>query len=159
MHTPHKVLLPLLLSLIFALTAQAETPDAVITPWYAYSSGLGADGYDLVSYFDADGPRLGKQQYSTHYSGVTWHFGSQAKLDKFHANPDQYTPEYGGHCAYAAAKNALAYGDPKQWTIHQGKLYFNYNLGVRQKWQSKAGDYIAKGDRNWPRLAAKATAQ
>lgn len=147
----HKAWLSLLLLLVFASTAQAETV------WYTYSSGLGADGYDLVSYFDADAPQEGKRQYSTNYGGATWRFSSKANLTKFRANPDKYTPEYGGHCAYAAAKNALAYGDPEQWTIHQGKLYFNYSRRVRRNWESKVSDYIAKGDKNWPGLVAKET--
>ena len=45
----------------------------------------------------------------------------------FAANPQKYTPEYGGFCAYGVAKGAKAPIDPAAFTVVDGKLYLNYD--------------------------------
>lgn len=117
--------------------------------WYSYESGLGADGYDVVAYFDGGGGLRGEARFAVEFSGLWWHFTTAARRDAFIAAPEKYVPQYGGHCAYAASKSAIAFGDPDAWTVHDGKLYFNYDKSVRAKWEPGVDENVAKGDIYW----------
>lgn len=125
--------------------------------WYQYSSGLGADGYDVTSYFEesATEPERGLAKYSAEYDGLVWHFASAKNRDQFLAQPETYIPQYGGHCAYAAAKQSQAYGDPLAWTVKEKKLYFNFNNRVKQRWESSADRFIRIGDQYWTKLSRR----
>ncbi|WP_407334342.1 YHS domain-containing (seleno)protein [Enterovibrio sp. 27052020O] len=106
-------------------------------------------GYDTVSFFDGK-PLEGKGEFKTEYEGATWKFVNQANLDKFLANPEQYAPQYGGHCAWAIAENdGLAPGDPTIWKIVNDKLYLNYSAKTFALWEQDIEGFIQRGDKNW----------
>lgn len=108
-------------------------------------------GYDAVSYFGGK-PVEGSDSFTMQYKGATWKFASAANLAAFKADPDKYAPQYGGHCAWAAANNYRFAGDPKVWRIVDGKLYLNYNRDVQVKWEKDIPGLIAKGNTNWVSL-------
>ncbi len=134
------------IGLVFLLFTTAASGKLV---WYPYDSGLGADGYDLVAYFDSGSAERGSPKYAVKYDGQLWYFASAASRAKFVESPDQYLPQYGGYCAYAASLNAQAFGDPQVWTVHKGKLYFNYNAPTRGLWERGVDRRITKGDIYW----------
>jgi len=115
-----------------------------------YFSNVAADGYDVTAYFTESKPVKGKKAFKTEYMGVDWHFSSRENLDKFTASPQQYAPQYGGYCAWAVAQGDTASGDPLQWTVHDGKLYLNYNKKINNRWRADMEKFIADGDKNWP---------
>jgi YHS domain-containing protein len=118
--------------------------------------GIGVGGYDPVAYF-TDGKAVeGSEQFTTEHAGVSYRFASAAHREAFAAAPETYLPQYGGYCAYAAAKGALASTDPEAFTVKDGKLYLNYSQDVRKRWLPRAGEYIKAADENWPRLGAGA---
>lgn len=133
--------------LISDSTSAADTEEVFV--WYDYDSKIGADGYDVVAYFDSDQAIRGSSEFSAEHGGQIWHFSSAERRDAFIAAPDQYTPQYGGYCAYAASVGALAFGDPQVWTVHNGKLYFNYNRPTRHRWEIGINGRITKGDIYW----------
>jgi YHS domain-containing protein len=108
-------------------------------------------GYDSVSYFTGS-PVVGDDRFTTQYKGATFKFANAANLATFKANPDRYAPQYGGHCAWAAANNYRFAGDPKVWKIVDGKLYLNYNRDVQVKWEKDIPGLVKKGDINWATL-------
>ncbi len=67
-------------------------------------------------------------------------------------NPEAYAPQYGGYCAYALSQGALASSVPEAWTIHEGKLYLNYSVNVRQIWSQDIPENIARADAQWPAI-------
>ena len=140
-----------LLALAACLQAAAGGP-----PWYPHDSGLGADGYDVVSYFAAGQPQKGSGKFSLEHQGARWHFSSAENLEEFRADPDRYLPQYGGHCAYAMGNGYQAFGDPQVWAVHEGRLFFNYNQPVQKAWQAEMEGLIAAADKNWPRFATEA---
>ena len=73
----------------------------------------------------------------------------------FEANPEAYAPQYGGYCAYAASKGAVAPTAPDAWTVHYGKLYLNFSQTVRGIWSEDIHGNIAKADANWPAPLSK----
>ena len=117
--------------------------------------GIGAGGYDPVAYFTDAAPVRGSEAFTVEHAGVTYRFASAAHRDAFVAEPERYLPRYGGYCAYAAAKGALAPTDPEAFSVVNGKLYFNYSQDIRKRWLSDADAHIEAADRNWPRLGAE----
>lgn len=133
-----------------AENAPAETAPEPAFVWYEYESGIGADGYDVVAYFGEDAKAArGNAEIFAEYDGQTWYFVSAENRDAFAAAPEKYAPQYGGFCAYAASLNAQAFGDPLVWTVHNGKLYFNYNAPTRAKWETGVNGRITKADVYW----------
>lgn len=133
-----------------AVPAFAATPEI-----FAPTNGVAIHGYDPVAYFRESKPVEGSSDYTTEYKGAKWHFSSQANLDAFTANPTAYAPQYGGYCAFAAAKGGIATTIPEAWEIVDGKLYLNYNLKVQGFWREDIPGFIAQADANWPGILNK----
>lgn len=115
-------------------------------------------GYDAVSYFRGAGkPVKGDARYKVTWKGADWLFASKANADAFKANPTAFAPQYGGHCAWAIAQGYLAPGDPTAYDIVGGKLYLNYDQGIRAKWKRDMTNFIAKGGPNWAKIPAGKT--
>ena len=129
---------------VFSSAIAAEP--AIYTSW---KSNVGAGGYDVVSFFSGDAVQ-GSPEFAADYMGAEWHFATQANRDLFETNPQAFAPQYGGYCAWAIAKGKLAKGNPKYWTIEDGKLYLNYNKRIKARWEKDKPGFIAQGDENWP---------
>lgn len=140
----------IIVGLIFTSTAFAVKP--------IYSGGkerAAIRGYDPVAYFVLNQPVKGSADFSLEHKGATWLFSSQDHLDKFKADPEKYTPQYGGYCAYAVSRNATASIKPEYFTIYEDKLYLNYSKSVYKKWMKDKKGYISSADEKWPALLAK----
>jgi YHS domain-containing protein len=119
------------------------------------TDGVAIKGYDPVAYFSEGAPRQGKPEFTAEHKGVKWHFASGENKALFEADPDKYTPAYGGFCAYGVAQGYLVKIEPDAWAIRDGKLYLNYDKSVQTQWAEKPAEYIAEADRQWPALIAK----
>ena len=133
--------------------AQTDTPRPVNT--LGSAEGLAIRGYDPVAYFREGGPRQGKPEFSVRHGGATWRFASAEHKALFEADPERYLPAYGGFCAYGTSRGYLVKIEPEAWSIVDGRLYLNYDLGVRETWTRRTKTYIARAEGNWPRLTAK----
>ncbi|MFC7291244.1 YHS domain-containing (seleno)protein [Hirschia litorea] len=143
-----KILPVFFLALASVATAPAYADKA---PIYTKSfNNLGAGGYDVVSYFKDGSPVKGDKAYSAEYMGADFIFASQANLEAFKANPEEYVPQYGGYCAWAMADGKFFKGDPKQWTVLDGKLYLNYSDKIQAKWKADPEGFIQSADAKWP---------
>lgn len=119
-----------------------------------YRTDNGAiDGYDPVAFFTDSAAVKGDKQFSTEWNGATWCFATPENRDAFTANPEKYAPQYGGYCAYGTADGHLSPTEADTWTILGGKLYFNYNMKVKERWMQDTKGYIEKADQNWPELS------
>lgn len=116
--------------------------------------GVALDGYDAVAYFTDGRPVEGSKEFTFDWQGASWRFATAAHRDLFAAAPEKYAPQYGGYCAWAVAHGYTADIDPEAWSIVDGRLYLNYSLEVRGKWEQDVPGYIAQGDENWPGLRA-----
>ncbi|MGI9278276.1 MAG: YHS domain-containing (seleno)protein [Endozoicomonas sp.] len=122
-------------------------------------SGVALEGYDPVAYFQESRAVSGSPDFSTQYQGVTWYFSRQEYLDQFLKNPQQYTPRYGGYCAYAMANNLVVKSDPKAFTVKDNRLYLNYSTGVRGRWLEQVDEHIQDADQNWQEKQGKVKVQ
>ena len=93
--------------------------------------------------------------HALNWNGVTWHFATDENRQMFEGDPEKYSPQYGGHCAYAMSKGYIAPTVPEAWTIYEDRLYLNFSLQARELWLQDVSGNIALGDANWPKLKEK----
>lgn len=117
--------------------------------------GTANRGYDVVAYFKDNKATPGSTQFTANHAGSVFRFASAANRDAFVTSPERYVPQYRGFCAYAAALGHKAPVDPEVFTLHNGKLYLNFNRPTEALWRKDIAGYIAKADRNWPEVAKK----
>lgn len=142
----------LLLTLSLITAPQAFALDKINTTFFG---GLAIEGYDPVAYFTENKAVQGNKQYTLEWMEANWRFSSAENLALFKANPEKYAPQYGGYCAYAVSQNSVADIEPELFTLHQGKLYLNYNRSINKKWLQDRDQYIIDADRYWPLLLEK----
>ena len=49
--------------------------------------------------------------------------------------------------------------DPGSWRIVDGKLYFNLNPMILEKWSADTKGYIPKSEEYWPKIREKAASE
>lgn len=141
-----RVLAPVGAMLFAALASAVEPINTTLL------GNVAIKGYDPVAYFTKNAAVKGDRKYRHEWRGANWHFSTQEHLDMFQQAPEKYAPQYGGYCAYAVAQNDTANIDPTQFTIHDGKLYLNYNKKINQKWLANKAPFIEQADKYWPGL-------
>lgn len=136
----------LIIALFFSAAVQAADKDI-------YSDKNGAiRGADPVAYFSLEskqGAVIGSDKLTYEYKGATWKFISDENRKKFISNPDKYTPQYGGYCAFAISHGFTKAVDPNYWKIVDEKLYLNYNETAYKKWLKDESGAITRADKNW----------
>jgi YHS domain-containing protein len=137
--------------------AQERAPEIYLDKGGAFRAGwdYAVGGNDVVAYFDlneGDAPVAGVDAYVADYKGVQWRFASAENLAKFKANPDQYSPQYGGYCSWAMARDKFAKGDPKVWYVYEGKLFLNVSQRYKREWLANIDRDIARANANWPKI-------
>jgi len=143
-------LIPFFLLLVLPLYSNLSL--ALDPVYVGGSSRTAIRGYDTVAYFTENKPVKGSAEYTTEYKGAILRFASAENLAKFEENPEKYAPQYGGYCAYAVSRNTTASIKPKYFTIHEGKLYLNYNKTVHKRWNKERKKHIKKANKNWPEV-------
>ncbi len=138
------------LSAAIPTVALLSSPVFAATPAVFARGGVAINGYDPVAYFRADAPVKGKAAHTVSWQGATWQFADADNRAAFESAPEDFAPQYGGYCAYALSKNAIAKTEPDAWTINNGKLYLNYDTSVRALWQRDIPGNVARADANWP---------
>ncbi len=147
MNRAHILIRTIVVVAALMVTPTVHAADPVYTGWF---SDVAADGYDVVAYFTRGEAVEGSDEYTHEWRGAEWHFVNEDHLERFRADPEKYAPAYGGYCAYAVAEGTAEAGDPRAWTIHEGRLFFNYDDGVQARWDKDREAYIAAADRKWP---------
>ncbi len=134
------------------VTGLAADPPPV---WNTDEAGVAIGGYDPVAYFEEGAATMGDPAVALEWNGATWQFATEAHRDAFAAEPARYAPAYGGYCAYAMAKGAVAPTDPEDgWTVFENRLYLNYSADVRERWRQSIPRYIDEANSNWPSISA-----
>jgi hypothetical protein len=113
-------------------------------------NGLALKGYDAVAYFNEGKAVEGKKDFEHSWMDATWRFSTAENRDLFAKDPEKYSPQFGGYCAYGVTGGYLAPIDPTAWKVVDGKLYLNYDHDVQKKWSEDIPGYIKKGHEKWP---------
>ncbi len=143
--------IPLVIATAFilsvAVASLAEAKSEINKNW----RGIAIKGYDPVAYHKDGKPAKGSGEYEVKWKDAKWRFASAEHRDLFEADPERYAPRYGGYCAWAVSQGYTAGVDPKNaWTIVEGRLYLNYNVEIKEKWEKDIPGNIAKANANWP---------
>jgi len=122
-------------------------------------AGVAMQGYDPVSYFEADKPLKGSKSYLSIYLGQKFLFANEAHLKKFEIDPAKYNPAYGGWCAYAMGiDGAHVKIDPETYKIINSRLYLFYNfffVNTLTKWDEDEPKLKQTADGFWQKETNK----
>lgn len=114
-------------------------------------------GYDLVSYFDADAPVMGKAENSARHHGLTYHFSTPEHRDTFMADPERFLPEYAGWCAVAVAMGTLTCPDYLNYKIENSRLLLFETTGFtngRAIWDSNPSSFRQRADKHFATIGS-----
>ncbi len=64
-------------------------------------------------------------------------------------NPEKYTPQFGGYCAFAASKGFTANTQPEAFKIIDGKLYLCADNDMLDNWLQEGEEGRKKSESNW----------
>ncbi len=117
--------------------------------------GVAIQGYDPVAFFTDNKPVKGSDRYLLKHDGAIYFFASKEHKDLFKADPDKYTPEFGGYCAYGVSRKRLVEIDVNAFQIVNGKLLLQYSKGVRDDFNEDTQGNLAKARANWTVLVAE----
>ena len=109
-------------------------------------------GHDAVAYFTQSEPVLGSAEFTAQHEGAVYRFASARNRDLFRANPEKYTPAYGGYCALGTSFGKKFEVDGKAFEIVEGRLYVNKNLSVYRTWRKDIPNNIVKAEGHWPTI-------
>ncbi|QFU00867.1 hypothetical protein FIU83_04355 [Halomonas sp. THAF5a] len=113
---------------------------------------LAIGGTDPVAYFTEGEPVAGSPEFQWEWQNATWQFASAEHRDLFQADPEAYAPQYGGWCAWAAARGDAASTVPEAWKIVDDRLYLNYSHGIQRRWERDIPGFIEAADAHWPNI-------
>ena len=126
------------------------------------NEGVAIRGYDTVAFFTEKKAVAGVPEYAYEWMGAKWLFATQSNLALFKTNPEQYAPQYGGHCALGASYGFVSKKPTNgQFEVYGGKLYLfppgidgNPTGAKTAWWQSDGGPpgRIRSADQYWPKL-------
>ncbi|WP_430410456.1 YHS domain-containing (seleno)protein [Kordia sp.] len=121
-------------------------------------NGIGAQGYDVVSFFTGN-PEKGDATFASNYNGAKYLFASLKNKETFDKSPESYTPEYGGFCAIAMSEGKQLDPNPKSWEVRDGKLYFFTRklfgiIDAKRQWVKKPEELRALADTAWAKMNA-----
>lgn len=119
--------------------------------------GVGAHGYDPVTFFTQGKAVKGNLQWQRTYDGVTYYFQSSADRDLFERDPAKYMPQYGGYCAMAMTMGKLEDVDPNYFVVHDDKLLLQRNGKAHMMFAKDIEGNHKKADENWAKLQEKAS--
>jgi YHS domain-containing protein len=135
-----RTILTLFVASFLSLSSIASAAEPVSKSLFG---GVAIGGKDTVAYHEMGSGKAtkGSKTYVVEWNGATWRFASEASRDKFAANPDQYVPEFNGHCANALSLGeGLVKTDGTVWQFFDNKLYLFYAQKGLDRWQD--GDYM-----------------
>jgi len=141
-----QIILFLAVTITTAFAANAQISNIFVKDGYAIG------GYDPVAYFTDNKAVKGTVDNSVTWKNVKWLFSNQQHAAMFKANPEKYSPQYGGYCAYGCTRGYKAKTEPEAFSIISGKLYFNYNAKIREEWLKNVTENIKKADEQLDKL-------
>lgn len=144
----------LLAGVMLFFTAHTALAFDEINTGYIGSTAL--HGYDSAGYLSNGQSTKGESEHSFQWKGATWYFADAKSRDLFAANPEKYSPQYGGYCSNQMSLGNLSDVDPGVWLIHKDKLYFFGHQAGKDRWQRTGVEArIADADKHWKEYLAR----
>jgi hypothetical protein len=129
----------------FAL--RAATTELVVVNRH---TGLAISGFDPVAYFTDGVAKPGRDQYEMAWAGAVWRFANEGNRAAFAADPDIYTPQFGGYDPIAIARGASTPGHPQIFLLADKRLYLFYNAEARDAFAADPDNLRREAEDHWP---------
>jgi hypothetical protein len=129
--------------------ALAATTERVVVNRH---TGLAINGFDPVAYFTDARPLQGRPSLELTEAGAIWSFRNEGNLAAFKADPDIYSPQFGGYDPVDVARGVVFPGNPRFWLICQQRLYLFGREDSRDAFAAAPQRFLAAAIRHWPNL-------
>ena len=120
---------------------------------------IALNGYDPVAYFTDGKAMRGDPQFHYVWDGAVYHFASARNLALFRTDPDRYLPQYGSLCTASLAGGHKYAADPKNWLVHDGRLYLFGSAAAQAKMARDPAAMKVKADAIWARMSGPSAPQ
>lgn len=121
-------------------------------PVFLNGMGIALAGYDPVAYHANEEARRGTVEVKLETEDAVWWFAETAHRDMFRADPERYTPAFGGYDAYGIAKGFKRRSDPTVWVMIDNRIYLHYSIPDQNAWADDIRGNIRLGQENWETL-------
>ena len=138
-----------MLGLAGAVSLQAAVTERVVTDPH---SGLALYGFDPVAYFTEGAPAQGDAAIEYRFAGVVWRFRNEGNRAAFAANPEVYTPRFGGYDPLGVARGVATPGHPELWVRRDDRLYLFHKPETRTAFVADPLDAVAAAENRWPQV-------
>lgn len=132
----------------------SEDPNPLI--WRDLTTGFALDGFDPVSYFGIGGPLRGALGHEYGAPDAVWLFVNEGNLAAFKRNTDIYTPQFGGHGAYAMSNGKVVSPNPMIWHINDNRLYLFHSRASKTAWLYNEKSRGLLAEKNWQGIVERA---
>lgn len=112
-------------------------------------TGLAIHGFDPVAYFADRTATLGTSEFECILAGTIWRFHNPGDRAAFLANPEVYTPRFGGYDPVAVARGVAVAGHPRIWLIAGERLYLFHTVASQEEFAADPERISATADRRW----------
>ena len=113
------------------------------------SSGVAMGGADPVSYHSPQGPVWGKAPHYSLWQGAIWLFESIDNKRLFDQSPEKFMPAYGGFCTPCLAQKHKFHGDPRNWHVHNDRLYLASSNELIENFKKNPQETISVAEDYW----------
>jgi hypothetical protein len=130
-----------------AAQALAATTERIVADRH---TGLAISGFDPVAYFTDAVPRLGVADYELASAGVIWRFRNEGNMAAFMADPEIYSPQFGGYDPVGVSRGVATAGHPQLWLVHEKRLYLFQSAETRERFSADPDAVRSLADEKWP---------
>lgn len=113
--------------------------------------GIGAGGFDLVTYHQPGGPKPGRAEFTVQHASLQYRFINADNAARFLSAPDKYLPVYQGWCATTIALGRLTCPDYSNYKLENGRLLVFELAGFtngRTLWNTDPIQFRLRADAN-----------
>jgi hypothetical protein len=128
------------------LAARAATSERVVADRY---TGLAIGGFDPVAFFTDARAVQGDPAFEVSQGGAVWRFSNPDNRAFFVANPDVYSPRFGGYDPVDVARGVTFAGTARLWLIVGQRLYLFGHEDTRAAFAADPARYLHDATRRW----------
>lgn len=128
------------------LAALAATSERVVVDRY---TGLAIGGFDPVAFFTDARPVRGVSDFEVSHGGAVWRFSNPNNRAFFIADPDVYSPRFGGYDPVDIARGVTRAGTARLWLVVGERLYLFGHEDTRAAFAADPARYLREATRRW----------
>jgi hypothetical protein len=131
----------------FVGSALAATTERVVVDRF---TGLAIEGFDPVAYFTDARPLVGRAGLELSQAGAIWRFRNEGNRAFFVADPEIYSPQFGGYDPVDVARGVAFAGNPRFWLISGERLYLFGREQSRDAFAAAPQRFVQEAAKRWP---------